>query len=129
MGKKPQKLELNWFNKGRALIPTTTGRYDYTWVDPKDPRYGETHILVYDDAVTGTQTLKNPSRTYSGPADLEPTDDNLLILGESGDALEVLTRVPELSAKYVGKVQCVYIDLPFNTSKTLNQYEYNLEYS
>lgn len=129
MGRKPQKLELNWFNKDQALIPTTTGRYDYTWVDPKDPRYCETHTLVYDERITGVQTPKKSNRNYSDRADLEPTEDNLLILGESGDALGALTRVPELSAKYVGKVQCVYIDPPFNTSKTFDQYEDNLEHS
>lgn len=129
VGRKPQKLELNWFNKDQALIPTTVGRYDYTWVDPKDPRYCETHTLVYDERVAGTQTPKSPGRTYSKRADLEPADDNLLILGESGDALEALTRVPELADKYVGKVQCVYIDPPFNTSKTFDQYEDNLEHS
>ena len=39
MGRRPQKLELTWFNKDRALIPTEEGKYGYTWVDPKDPRY------------------------------------------------------------------------------------------
>lgn len=129
MGRKQQMLELTWFNKDLALIPKKAGRYDYDWVDPKDPRYCETHTLVYEETVTGTQTPKRPGRTYSERADLEPTDDNLLILGESGDALEALTRVPELSDKYVGKVQCVYIDPPFNTSKTFDQYEDNLEHS
>jgi DNA restriction-modification system, DNA methylase len=52
-----------------------------------------------------------------------------LILGESGDVLEALTRVPELREKYVGKVKCVYIDPPFNTSQTFANYEDNLEHS
>ena len=36
----------------------------------------------------GTQTEKSDEFAYSERADLEPQDDNLLILGESGDALE-----------------------------------------
>ncbi len=129
MGGKPQKLELRWFNKDKALIPTSANRYDYTWVDPKDPRYCETHTLVYGETVTAPQTPKLDSRTYSERADLEPTEDNLLILGESGDVLEAMTRVPELVDRYVGQVRCIYIDPPFNTSKTFANYEDNLEHS
>lgn len=112
MSGKPQKLELTWFNKDKALIPTENGKYGYTWVDPKDPRYCETHTLIYQRTVEGNQTPKNPNRTYSSRADIGPTNENLLVLGESGDFLEALTRVPELVDKYVGKVQCVYIDPP-----------------
>lgn len=60
---------------------------------------------------------------------MEPQSDNLLILGESGDVLKALTRVPELAEKYVGQVKLVYIDPPFNTSKTFASYEDNLEHS
>lgn len=129
MGRRPQKLELTWFNKDKALIPTETGKYGYTWVDPRDPRYCETHTLIYGETVVGTQAPKEDGRTYSDRADLEPTDDNLLILGESGDVLEALTRVPELAEKYVGKVKCIYIDPPFNTAQTFGNYEDNLEHS
>lgn len=129
MGRRPQKLELTWYNKDQALIPTEEGKYGYTWVDPKDPRYCETHTLIVDDVVRGTQASKEDGTTYSERADLEPTEDNLLILGESGDALEALTRVPELADKYVGQVKCVYIDPPFNTAQTFANYEDNLEHS
>lgn len=60
---------------------------------------------------------------------MEPQSDNLLILGESSDVLKALTRVPELAEKYVGQVKLVYIDPPFNTSKTFASYEDNLEHS
>ncbi len=129
MGQRPQKLELTWFNKDKALIPTEEGKYGYTWVDPKDPRYCEAHTLIVDDVVHGAQVPKEDGTTYSERADLEPTDDNLLILGESGDVLEALTRVPELASKYVGQVKCVYIDPPFNTAQTFANYEDNLEHS
>lgn len=42
MGRRPQKLELTWYNKDQALIPAEEGKYGYTWVDPRDPRYCET---------------------------------------------------------------------------------------
>ncbi len=124
-----QRLQLTWYNKDKALIPTETGKYGYTWVDPADPRYCETHTLVYDEHVAGKQTPKSEELEYSERADLEPQDDNLLILGESGDVLEALTRVPELAEKYVGKVKLIYIDPPFNTAQTFANYEDNLEHS
>lgn len=124
-----QRLQLTWYNKDKALIPTETGKYGYTWIDPSDPRYCETHTLVLDDYVQGSQTPKCDEFAYSERADLEPQDDNLLILGESGDVLEALTRVPELAEKYVGKVKLIYIDPPFNTAQTFASYEDNLEHS
>ena len=82
-----------------------------------------------DDYVQGKQTAKADEFEYSERADLEPQDDNLLLLGESGDVLEALTRVPELAEKYVGKVKLIYIDPPFNTAQTFANYEDNLEHS
>lgn len=124
-----QRLELTWYNKDMALIPTEDGRYGYRWVDPADPRYCETRCLVMDEYVEGHQSLKNNEFSYSERADLEPQRDNLMVLGESGDVLEALTRVPELAEKYVGKVKLVYIDPPFNTEKAFPSYEDNLEHS
>lgn len=130
MTPSPQRLELTWFNKDRALIPTKTGRYGYSWVDPSDPRYCETRTLVMDEYVRGgVQSPETVEATYSERADLPPTTDNLLILGESGDVLEALTRVPELAEKYVGQVKLIYIDPPFNTAQTFASYEDNLEHS
>lgn len=126
---KQQRLELTWFNKDKALIPTEAGKYGYTWVDPRDPRYCETRPLVFDEYVSGKRSPKVDGITYSERADLPPTNDNLLILGESGDVLEALTRIPELADKYVGKVKCIYIDPPFNTGDAFTHYEDNLEHS
>lgn len=122
-------LQLTWPNKELALIPSEAGRYGYQWVHPSDPRYCETHTLTVTDRVDGEQSPKEDGRTYSERADLDPTTDNLLILGESGDVLEALTRVPELSDKYLGKIKCVYIDPPFNTAQTFANYEDNLQHS
>lgn len=124
-----QRLQLTWYNKDKALIPTETGKYGYRWVDPSDPRYCETRTLIYDEFVQGLQSAKSDDFDYSEQASLEPQDDNLLILGESGDALETLTRVPELSNKYASNVKLIYIDPPFNTSETFASYEDNLEHS
>ena len=124
-----QRLELTWYNKDMALIPTETGKYGYRWVDPADPRYCEIHTLIMDQYVKGKQSEKNEKYQYSDRADLEPQTDNLLIHGESGDVLEALTQVPELAEKYLGQVKLVYIDPPFNTAKTFDSYEDNLEHS
>lgn len=86
-------------------------------------------VLTVDETVAGTRSEKEEGTTYSERADLEPQSDNLLILGESGDVLEALTRMPEWSEKYVGKVKCIYIDPPFNTAQTFANYEDNLEHS
>ena len=129
MGRRPQKLELTWFNKDQALIPTEEGAYGYAWVDPNDPRYCETHTLIFEESISGSMSSKEENTVYSDRADLPPTEDNLLILGESGDVLESLVRVPELADKYVGQIKCVYIDPPFNTEQTFTNYEDNLEHS
>ena len=68
--KSQQRLELTWFNKDRALIPTENGKYGYSWVDPRDPRYCETHTLVLDEYVGGVQNLKREGLSYSDLADL-----------------------------------------------------------
>ena len=109
------RLQLTWYNKDKALIPTENGKYGYMWVEPSDPRYCETRTLVFDEYICGRQTAKSEKFEYSSTADLVPQVDNLLVLGESGDMLEALTRVPELAEKYVGKVKLIYIDPPFNT--------------
>ena len=123
------RLQLTWFNKDKALIPTEAGKYGYTWVRASDPRYCETHTLILDEYVRGNQTPKSDDFQYSEMADYAPQEDNLLILGESGDVLETLTRVPEFADKYVGNVKLVYIDPPFNTAQTFASYEDNLEHS
>ncbi|MFS4491023.1 site-specific DNA-methyltransferase [Dietzia kunjamensis] len=127
--KKQQRLELTWFNKDKALIPTENGKYGYSWVSPQDPRYCQTRPLVFGETVEGVQAPKQPTAAHSALAELEPTTGNLLINGESGDVLEALTRVPELVGEYLGKVKLCYIDPPFNTEKTFTHYEDNLEHS
>ena len=124
-----QRLELTWFNKDKALIPSARGRYGYDWVDPRDPRYCEVHTLVEVGAVEGAREEELSGQTYSPTSRLAPTVDNLLICGESGDVLEALHHVPELAEKYVGKVKLCAIDPPFNTLNLFRDYDDGLEHS
>lgn len=102
--------------KDMALIPTAHGKYDYEWVDPADPRACEIKSIEVVDAV-GEQAGPNGA------------GENLLIIGDSGDALRSLSTVPEWAAKYRGKVKLVYIDPPFNTEQTFEHYADQLEHS
>ena len=110
------RLELTWMGKDMALIPTALGKYDYEWVDPADPRACEIKSIEVVD-------------TVGEPAGPNGAKENLLIIGDSGDALRSLSTVPEWAAKYVGKVKLVYIDPPFNTEQTFEHYADQLEHS
>ena len=109
-------LALNWMGKDDALIPVENGKYDYAWVDPADPRAREVKSIEIIDTV--------------GDAD-GPTGagENLLIVGDSGDALRSLGSIPEYAQRYLGKVKLVYIDPPFNTDQTFDNYVDQLEHS
>ncbi|OFR91179.1 hypothetical protein HMPREF2863_05055 [Micrococcus sp. HMSC067E09] len=111
MKRKPRgRLELTWMGKDSALIPSENGKYDYAWVDPDDVRVREIKTLEITDQV-GKES------------------DNLVIIGDSGDALRSLSTVPEWEAKYGGQVKLVYIDPPFNTEQTFEHYADQLEHS
>jgi adenine-specific DNA-methyltransferase len=99
------RLELTWMGKDMALIPTAHGKYDYEWVDPTDPRAREIKSIEIEQTVGATTGVTG-------------ADENLLLIGDSGDALRSLSTVPELATKYRGKVKLVYIDPPFNTTRS-----------
>ncbi|MCF3140818.1 site-specific DNA-methyltransferase [Paenarthrobacter sp. AR 02] len=106
------RLELTWMGKDQALIPVDHGKYDYEWVSTQDPRARE------------VRTVDVNGSYGEGP------DDNLLITGDSGDALRALVSVPEWADRYRGKVKLVYIDPPFNTSQVgFEHYADSLEHS
>lgn len=46
-----RRLELTWFSRNMALIPTETGKDGYTCVDPTDSRSCGTHALVTDQYI------------------------------------------------------------------------------
>lgn len=112
MRRKPAgQLELAWMGKGLGLISAQDGKYDYTWVDRNDVRVREVRTIDTVETVG------------------DNTDGNLLILGDSGDALRSLTTIPEYAARYRGRVKLAYIDPPFNTAKSFDHYEDQLEHS
>lgn len=110
------RLELTWMGKDSALIPVEDGKYDYAWVDPADPRARE---------VKSIEVLERVGEDH-GPTG---ADENLLIVGDSGDALRSLGTIPEYHDKYAGQVKLVYIDPPFNTEQTFEHYADQLEHS
>lgn len=102
--------------KDMALIPAENGKYDYQWVEPVDPRACEVKSIETMHAV-------------GDRAGLTGACENLLIVGDSGDALRSLGTIPEWSEKYRGQVKLVYIDPPFNTEQTFEHYADQLEHS
>lgn len=109
-------LELMWMGKDLAVIPSEHGKYDYAWVDPSDPRAREVRSIEV-------------ARTVGDVNGATGASENLLVVGDSGDALRSLGTVPEYATKYRGKVKLVYIDPPFNTEKTFEHYADQLEHS
>jgi len=103
------RLELTWTNKNKRLLAQQTGNYE--WVSPSDYRVAEVRLLQSES-------------TYG-----ERNSGNLLIQGDSLYALESLCRIPAYRERYVGKVKLAYIDPPFNTRQTFEQYDDALEHS
>jgi adenine-specific DNA-methyltransferase len=106
------RLTLSWVNKDQALVPDGNGGYE--WVERDDPRVTEVRLL---------QPAGHTGTTNGASA------DNLLIRGDSYDALHALARIPEFARRYRGKVKLVYIDPPFNTGQAFEQYDDALEHS
>ncbi|AXK47087.1 site-specific DNA-methyltransferase [Brachybacterium saurashtrense] len=124
--KKPHgRLELTWMGKDLALIPHEDGKYDYAWVDPSDPRVTEVRTLEETATVGQAASLLDGD----GHMTAAGSDDNLLIVGDSGDALRSLGTIPEYRNRYEGQVKLVYIDPPFNTGKVFSRYSDQMEHS
>lgn len=106
------RLTLSWVNKDQALVPDGDGGYE--WVERDDPRVTEVRLFQqagHVGEVSGT------------------VEDNLLIQGDSYDALHALSRTPEYAKRYRGKVKLAYIDPPFNTGQAFEHYDDALEHS
>ncbi|MER6010105.1 site-specific DNA-methyltransferase [Streptomyces bluensis] len=106
------RLTLSWVGRDEALLNTADGGYE--WVPRHDPRVTEVRLL--------TETSKTGEATGTAA-------DNLLIQGDSYQALHTLTRTPEYKDAYRGKVKLVYIDPPFNTGQAFDHYDDALEHS
>lgn len=92
-------VELVWPNKHLSL--RAAGTTSYEWVEPADRR------------------LRAPlSVKYVESSSLTPTS-NALVVGDGLDALEALAATDLFGSDLI---RCVYIDPPFNTQKTFNQY-------
>lgn len=114
MRRQPKgRLELTWMGKDMTLIPFQDGTYDYAWVDPSDPR------------VTEVRSIKETGTV----GDEAGAKDNLLIVGDCGDALRSIGQIPEYRERYEGQVKLVYIDPPFNTGQTFTHYSDQMEHS
>ena len=106
------RLTLSWVNKDQALVPDEDG--GYAWVERDDPRMTEVRLLQ--------------QAGHAGEID-DTGEDNLLIQGDSYDALHALSRTPEYAKQYRGKIKLVYIDPPFNTGQAFAHYDDALEHS
>jgi adenine-specific DNA-methyltransferase len=107
------RLTLSWVRKDQALLPTPDGGYE--WVERDDPRVTEVRLLR-DLGSFGE--VAQPSSA-----------ENLLITGDSYNALRALANIPEYAKEYRGKVALVYIDPPFNTGQVFPTYDDALEHS
>lgn len=111
--------------KDLALIPHKDGAYDYAWVEPSDPRVTEVRSIQETSTVGATAAAYGED----GQMIAAGADDNLLIIGDSGDALRSLGTIPEYADRYRGQVKLVYIDPPFNTGQTFDHYSDQMEHS
>jgi adenine-specific DNA-methyltransferase len=109
------RLELTWTNKHLRLLAHDDGSYE--WVPASDYRVAEVRLLR--DAGTVGQVHD----------DAERAKDNLLIRGDTLNALTSLIELPEFAQEYVGKVKIAYLDPPFNTQQSFLQYDDALEHS
>ncbi|WP_217376338.1 site-specific DNA-methyltransferase [Paenarthrobacter ureafaciens] len=123
MAKHKGRLELTWTDKGKALLSTGDGKYDYTFAEPGDARVLEVRLLHEVDRVEAPLPQNVPSD------EIPPTYENLLITGDAMHVLSALTKTPEWASQYLGKVKLVYIDPPFNTGQAFVNYEDNIEHS
>lgn len=111
------KLSLSWAGKDAKLIGTVDGKYE--WVGRNDVRVGEVRCLNEVERIESIASDPTPGAT----------DDNMLIIGDSTDALRVLLKHPDYASKYRRKVKLVYIDPPFNTGQAFDHYDDGLEHS
>ena len=110
------RLELVWPNKDKYLLSPEDENGKPVWVDRNHPAAREVRLTEFTDAVGEV-------------SDLAPESDNLLFVGDSIDALRILTESPAFRRQYRGKVKLIYIDPPFNTGQTFEHYDDWMEHS
>lgn len=83
------------------------GKLELTWVGKYEEEKLEPRILIEDK-----------SKSYG-----DPDTENMLIHGDNLLALKALEN------EYSGKIQCIYVDPPFNTGQAFEFYDDDLEHS
>lgn len=83
------------------------GKLELTWVGKYEEEKIEPRILIEDK-----------SKSYG-----DPNTENMLIHGDNLLALKALEN------DYSGKIQCIYVDPPFNTGQAFDFYDDDLEHS
>ena len=89
-------------------------RLELTWIGKENRPNLEPRILIED-----------PEKSYHAAHRVSEDDifDNRLIHGDNLLALKALEQ------EFAGRVQCVYIDPPFNTGEAFEHYDDGLEHS
>lgn len=92
----------------------TKQKLELTWVGKENRPRLEPRVLVED-----------PDKSYHAPYRVTEHDlfDNRLIFGDNLLALKALEQ------EFSGKVNCIYIDPPFNTQQALEYYDDGVEHS
>lgn len=111
----PVRLELTWPNKERFLLVPRDETGKPIWVDRDHPAAHEVRVADLGDSI--------------GEVPADPRAGNLLMTGDSLDALRVLWATPEYADLYRGRIKLVYIDPPFNTGQTFTHYDDWMEHS
>ncbi len=83
------------------------GKLELTWVGKYEEEKLEPRVLIEDK-----------SKSYG-----DPNTENMLIHGDNLLALKALEN------DYSGKIQCIYVDPPFNTGQAFDFYDDDLEHS
>lgn len=112
---EPVRLELVWPNKDKFLLVPRDDAGKPVWVERDHPAAHEVRIAELTSS--------------HGDVPADPRAGNLLVGGDSLDALRALAATPEYARYYRGKVKLVYIDPPFNTGQTFTHYDDWMEHS
>jgi adenine-specific DNA-methyltransferase len=129
--------KINWINKDDALFyeideTENRGLVPY-WVDRNDIRVKETRPLIFKKTYIGVPKKKdivgNPIAYNVNESDIDDPDvENILIRGDNLLALNTLNKMFDQRSDEE-KVQCVYLDPPFNTDQAFEHYDDNLTHS
>lgn len=91
----------------------TKQKLELTWIGKEERPRLEPRILIEDPALSHHAATKRDGDIF----------DNMLIQGDN------LLALKALEADYAAKVQCIYIDPPFNTGEAFANYDDGLEHS